>query len=101
MHIRIHAETPHLTSADVTTLPQNAPTETPTLNVASATRVAKKKEKEVSKGFFRGAQQRMAAPLVPFVWDATNTSTASVQPPSFGTGERHGYTETTSGNHYL
>ena len=54
-----------------------------------------------SNRFFRGAQWHVAAPLVPSVLGAMNTSTPSAQPPSCGMGERHACAGTNKGGSSL
>jgi len=95
--IHTHVQAPHPANADADMPPQNVPTETPALDAAIATQVSGEKEEEVIRCFFKGAQQHVAAPLVPFVWDTMSTNMPNVQPPSSGMEERYGYAGTNMG----
>ena len=63
----------------------------------ATTQAEKAREETLTPHFFKGAQQRMAPPLVPFSSGTMNTSTPSVQLPSCGMGERSACEGTSKG----
>ena len=89
---RAHDHTPLPIIVDATMSPQIRMED-----ALASPRTAKEKEKAPTPRFFNQAQRGVAPLPVPFVWDATNTTTQNAQRQSYGTERRPLYEGMTRG----
>ena len=99
--VRTHAQAPLPASAGDAMLLWTVLAEAPTHSAAIGVRVARARVKVESNRFFKEAQRRVAAPLVPSALDALNTSTQNALQPSCGVEERPACTGTNRGGSSL
>ena len=74
-HDHAHIWAPHPISAEGVTLLWNALVEAQTRGIVTMAQITGPKARVGSSRFFGEAQRRVVAPPVPYVWDATSTST--------------------------